>query len=290
MIAAVWEIDVMRGGFPLIPSVLAAAVALAAGLWPALRVTALDGLDGAKTMRETSAVFADRTWEKPAPGSYTPPAAPADGLPPAISRIETQDKVVFLTIDDGYDYDAEFVRIVREEKVPIMTFLTTTYVPQHGPYFWALKHAGSAMENHTVRHPNLPGLGYEGQKAQICGASDTIEQSYGRRPTLFRPPFGAYNDLTRKAVGKCGMKAVIMWSAEYCNGTTSCSPTKKLDDFVRGDGGTGYRPGDIILMHYRAGLGGQFAKLLASIREAGFRPAALQEYLPEALGGNASMP
>ncbi|MCD0450888.1 polysaccharide deacetylase family protein [Actinocorallia sp. API 0066] len=273
----------MRGGFPLLSSAVAVALALAAGVWPTVRVAALGGPDAAEITAQ--ARIPDQTWPTPAKGSYTVPQPADDGLPPVLTKIETQEKVVFLTIDDGYEYDAEFVQIVRDRKVPILTFLTSTYISQHGPYFWALQHAGSRMENHSVSHPNLPSLGPEGQKQQVCGASDTIEQQYGRRPTLFRPPFGSYNDITKQVVKDCGMKSILLWSAEYYNGTTS--PQGVRDAFVRGDGGTGFKPGDIVLMHYRKGLAQQMTTILGWIEEQGFKPAALENYLPESLGGNA---
>ncbi|WP_123670327.1 polysaccharide deacetylase family protein [Actinocorallia herbida] len=273
----------MRGGFPLLSSAVAVALAVAAGVWPSIRSAALGGPDAAEV--RAAAVIPDQDWTLPAKGSYTLPAASADGLPPVITNIETQDKVVFLTIDDGYEYDAEFVKIIRERKVPILTFLTTSYIPMHGPYFWALKNAGSQMENHTVNHANLPGLDAEGQKKEICGASDAIEQQYARRPAIFRPPFGAFNDTTKQVAKECGLKSIILWSAEYYNGTTS--PQGVPDAFARGDGGQGFKPGDIILMHYRKGLAKQMTTMLGWIEEQGFKPAALENYLPVSLGGNA---
>ncbi|MDX6743110.1 polysaccharide deacetylase family protein [Actinocorallia sp. A-T 12471] len=273
----------MRGGFPLLSSAVAVALAVAAGAWPSIRTVAYGGPDAAEVT--AAAKIPDQVWATPAKGSYTPPAGSTDGLPPVVTKIETQEKVVFLTIDDGYEYDEEFVRIVREQKVPILTFLTSSYIAGHGPYFWALKNAGSQMENHSVSHANLPALGPEGQKKEVCGASDAIEQQYGRRPTIFRPPFGAYNDITKQVVKDCGMKSIILWSAEYYNGTTS--PQGVRDAFVRGDGGTGFKPGDIVLMHYRKGLAQQMTTILGWINEQGYKPAALENYLPESLGGNA---
>ncbi|WP_460302553.1 polysaccharide deacetylase family protein [Actinocorallia aurea] len=264
-------------------SAVAAALAVAAGVWPSVRSAAYGGPEAAEV--RAAATIADQGWPVPKKGSYTPPAPAADGLPPVITSIETQEKVVFLTIDDGYEYDAEFVKIIRDQKVPILTFLTSSYIPMHGPYFWALKNAGSQMENHTTTHANLPGLGPEGQKEQICGASEAIEQQYARRPTIFRPPFGAYNDITKQVAKDCGLKSIILWSAEFYNGTTS--PQGVADAFVRGDGGEGFKPGDIILMHYRKGLAGQMATMLGWIKEQGFKPAALENYLPVSLGGNA---
>lgn len=39
-------------------------------------------------------------------------------------------------------------------------------------------------------------------------------------------------------------------------------------------------------MHYRKGLAHQFQMILGWIRQAGFRPAAVENYLPKSLGGN----
>ncbi|MEO5874200.1 MAG: polysaccharide deacetylase family protein [Streptosporangiaceae bacterium] len=275
----------MRGRFPLISCLTAVVLGLGAGVWPSIRAEAFHRPDPKKMASATASAFADKKWPAPTPGTWTVPPASADGLPPVISRIATQEKVVFLTIDDGYEYDAEFVGIVRREQVPILTFLTTSYLPKHGPYFWAMKHAGSPIENHTVSHPNMVTLSAEGQQKEICDASASIEKAYGRRPTIFRAPFGSSNDVTRQAAKACGIKSLLFWTAEFYNGTKS--PRGTPDDFQRGDGATGFKPGDIVLMHYRKGLAGQFTTLLGWIRAAGFTPAAIENYLPVSLGGNA---
>jgi peptidoglycan/xylan/chitin deacetylase (PgdA/CDA1 family) len=202
-----------------------------------------------------------------------------------ISRITTKDKVVFLTIDDGYEYDPEFVNLVRKNRVPILTFLTSTYVKGQGQYFWAMRNAGSQMENHTVNHPNMAIQSPEKRKQEICEASDTIAKQYGRRPQIFRPPFGSYNQTTRQMAKECGIKSLLLWSAEFYNGTSG--PGVGFNGFARGDGGKGFRPGDIVLMHYRKGLAQQFQMILTWIKQQGFRPAAVENYLPKSLGGNA---
>ncbi|GLZ10568.1 hypothetical protein Acsp04_08030 [Actinomadura sp. NBRC 104425] len=274
----------MRGKLPVAATVAAGVLGVAAGTWPTVRAAA--GGDPGPSMRnQLAAVVADQQWPAPRPGSWTPPQPAPDGLPPVIDHITTNDKVVFLTIDDGYEYDAEFVRLVRTRKVPIMTFLTTRYVDGHGQYFWALRNAGSRMENHTISHPDMRTLGPEAQRREICEASQTIARQYGRRPEIFRPPFGSYNKTTREVAKQCGIKALLLWSAEYYNGTTG--PGVGYDGFARADGGKGFKPGDIILMHYRKGLAKQFETILGWIRQQGYRPAAVENYLPRSLGGNA---
>ncbi|KAB2343047.1 polysaccharide deacetylase family protein [Actinomadura rudentiformis] len=274
----------MLGKMPVIATLVAGGLGVAAGAWPVVRAPA--GGDTGPSMRsQLAAVLSDQQWATPKPGSWTMPKPAPDGLPPVLRKIETQDKVVFLTIDDGYEYDAEFVNLVRKEKVPILTFLTSRYVKGQGQYFWALRNAGSQMENHTVTHTPMVKLTPEGQRKEICDASDTITKQYGRRPQIFRPPYGSFNPATVQAAKQCGIKSILLWTAEFYNGTTS--PNGKRDDFQRGDGGTGFKPGDIILMHYRKGLADQFKMILGWIRAQGFRPAAVENYLPKSLGGNA---
>ncbi|WP_067462955.1 polysaccharide deacetylase family protein [Actinomadura macra] len=272
----------MRGKTPVIAMVAAGVIGVAAGGWPVVR--AQTGGSGPSMRTELSAALADQTWASPKPGSWTMPTPSPDGLPPVVSHIVTQERVVFLTIDDGYTYDAEFVNLVRKERVPIMTFLTSTYIKGQGQYFWAMRNAGSAMENHTVSHPNMATLSPEAQKKEICDSSTAIAGQYGRRPQIFRPPFGSFNETTRRVAKECGIKSVLLWSAEFYNGTSG--PGVGFNGFARGDGGKGFKPGDIVLMHYRKGLAQQFQMILGWIRQQGFRPAAVQNYLPVSLGGN----
>ncbi|MBA9006550.1 MULTISPECIES: polysaccharide deacetylase family protein [Thermomonospora] len=277
----------MRGKIPLVACLVAAVLGVGAGTGPEVRTQAAADTDPA-LRDDLTALLADREWPRPKPGTWTVEQA-ADiprGAVPTIRRINTKDKVVFLTIDDGYEYDPEFVRIVRERRIPIMTFLTTTYVKGQGQYFWALRRAGSRMENHTVDHPALNTLPLEAQRQQICGASAAIAQQYGRRPVFLRPPFGAMNELTQQAAKDCGIKLIMLWNTEFYNGTTG--PGVGFNGFARGDGqGRGFQPGDIVLMHYRKGLAQQMQMILGWIEQQGFRAAAIENYIPRSLGGNA---
>ncbi|MFI0349705.1 polysaccharide deacetylase family protein [Actinomadura sp. 9N407] len=275
----------MRGTMPVVATLAAGVIGIAAGTWPTVRAQASGGQDGPSIQAQLDSVLADKQWATPKPGSWTPPVAAPDGLPPVISRITTQEKVVFLTIDDGYEYDAEFVNLVRKEQVPIMTFLTSRYVKGQGQYFWAMRNAGSVMENHTVNHLNMALQTPEKQKQEICQSSDTIAQQYGRRPQILRPPFGSMNETTRKMAKECGIKSILLWSAEFYNGTNG--PGVGFNGFARGDGGKGFKPGDIVLMHYRKGLAEQLKMILTWIRQQGYKAAAVENYLPKSLGGNA---
>ncbi|MFI6454380.1 polysaccharide deacetylase family protein [Streptosporangium amethystogenes] len=225
----------------------------------------------------------------PRPGEVGVIPRPGDGLPPVISSIPTRRKVVFLTIDDGWEQDPGFVAQVRDQRIPVAAFVTRDAVEARGAtdptaqggrflgagkwrYVRDLRDAGATIENHTLTHPNLPALGYEGQKAEICGTSTLIRRHTGTAPTLFRPPFGNHNTLTRRAAKACGIDALLLWTATVQPGGKIAYqvPDKKL------------RPGDVLLLHFRPNLARDFKVLVAKIRRRGFELGNLDAYLKAA--------
>ncbi|GAA0431864.1 hypothetical protein Acor_03910 [Acrocarpospora corrugata] len=204
-------------------------------------------------------------------------------LPPVISSIPTARKVVFLTIDDGWEQDPGFARQVRDRRIPITVFAMRDAVEAKGPidpsaaggryvgaggwsYFQDL---GAPVENHTLTHPNLRALGFDGQKAEICGASRAIKRRMGVRPALFRPPFGNYNTDTLRAAKACGIETVLLWTASVQPGGKIAyqTPDKKL------------HPGDILLLHFRPHLSRDFRILVNKIERRGFELGNLAAYL-----------
>jgi hypothetical protein len=93
------------------------------------------------------------------------------------------------------------------------------------------------------------------------------QQQYGRRPTLFRPPGGAYSNVMRKAVADAGLKAIITWEAKANAG--------QMDYQV----GNVLRPGDIVLMHFRPEFAADFAAFRQAQLAAGLEVVLLEEFL-----------
>jgi hypothetical protein len=159
---------------------------------------------------------------------------------PVLSRILTDKPVVFLGIDDGLVQSPEAQNWLTSHKLPFTLFLEDDLVKKNYDYFRSLQNAGMTIEDHTITHPDLTTLSLDQQKAEICGEADRFQAAFGARPTLFRPPYGSYNEITRQAAADCGMKALIIWHAKANGGSIQFQ-----------DGNTDFLPGDIILMHFR---------------------------------------
>ncbi|MCY0932925.1 polysaccharide deacetylase family protein [Streptomyces sp. H34-S4] len=230
----------------------------------------------------------DRAYEKwglSAPLQYAPkpvfkPLIPPGkpGQAPILNRIPVpaDDKVVFLTFDDGAEKDPEFLRMAADLKLPISMFLTDKIASVDYGHFEQLRDNGSnsTINNHTLSHLKMRTLSFAEQKREICGQQVRLEKRFGTKPTLFRPPYGNYNDDTLKAAHQCGITQVLLWRASM-----------QIHDFQYAEG-SGLQPGDIILAHFR---GPKHMKgttetqmvtaMLQRIQEQGFRIGRVEDYL-----------
>lgn len=191
-----------------------------------------------------------------------------DGLAPVLTKIPTEQKVVFLTIDDGAVKRDSDLALLEANGIKASLFLANTFVAGEPQFYKKYTAAGHLIENHTMSH-NLGfiNLSYEDQKAEICGMADFEEQQYGRRPVFFRPPGGPYTLATRQAVAACGLKAIVDWETKANAG--------HMDYQV----GAGLRPGDIVLMHFRPEFPQDLAAFLAAQKAAGLKVVLLEDYL-----------
>ncbi len=191
------------------------------------------------------------------------------GLVPVISQVKTTDRVVFLTIDDGYAKDPAFKDYVVANKIPLTMFLVSQAAAAKPSFFSSIATVkGSSIQNHGVNHSSLRTLSAAGQRKQICGNAATEKKLFGKAPTLVRPPYGAYNQTTRSVAYQCGMKALVLWSASM--------PSSKL---YYGSG-TKLKPGDIILIHFRPTDGVKnMKKLLGIINAANLQIGSLTDYV-----------
>ncbi|WP_432991063.1 polysaccharide deacetylase family protein [Dactylosporangium sp. CA-233914] len=201
---------------------------------------------------------------RPAPKPVTVPAGSSAGW---YSAIPTDQPVAFITIDDGWTRVPQALPLLQAAHVPVTLFLEINAIKADPGYFTRLEQAGAVIEAHTISHPELKGKSYAVQKHEICGSADQLATLYGRRPVLFRPPFGDKDATTLSVVHECGMKAAFFWRETTDKG------------IVRYQTGQTVKPGDILLMHFRPAFVDDFLAVLQAIANAGLTPALLEDYI-----------
>ncbi|MFB7452285.1 polysaccharide deacetylase family protein [Streptomyces sp. NPDC056194] len=236
-------------------------------------------------------VLAAKKWglakpplEAPAPPAVKPKITTrkgfetdGEGLPPVFTTVPTKQKVVFLTIDDGAEKDPQLLKMMKELRIPYSAFLSDYVVNDDYGYFAKMQkseESGVALNNHTLHHRYLPALSYSEQKREICGMQDVIGKQFGKRPTLFRPPYGNYNEDTLTAAKSCGIKAVPLWAAEAFP-----------DHMEWREWDRDLHPGDIVLTHFRGKedwkgtMPDMIRRVMNVITSKGYAVAKLEDYV-----------
>ncbi|MCX4982889.1 polysaccharide deacetylase family protein [Streptomyces sp. NBC_00572] len=252
---------------------------------------ALDAYVARVHKQRTARVLAAKKWglAKPPLEAPAPPAAKpkittrkgfetdGEGLPPVFTTVPTKQKVVFLTIDDGAEKDPELLRMMNELRIPYSAFLSDYVVKDDYGYFARMQksqESGVSLHNHTLNHRYLPGLSYKQQKREICGMQDVIEKRFGKRPPLFRPPYGNYNEDTLRAAKSCGVKAVPLWASEAFP-----------DHMEWREWDRDLHPGDIVLTHFRGkrdwkgSMPDMIRRVMNVITAKGYAVAKLEDYV-----------
>jgi peptidoglycan/xylan/chitin deacetylase (PgdA/CDA1 family) len=202
--------------------------------------------------------------QAPAP---TPVAVPAAGPAPEYRRVPTLDHVVFLTIDDGMVRDPAVLDFLEANHIPFSAFPTMGPVNEDPAFWQRVQSIGGTIEGHTLNHPDLFKTSAAQMRQEVCGPLDPFQTTFGRRPTLFRPPFGNSNAAVRSTARQCGYRAVVLWMGSTNNGKLTMQEPGPL------------KPGDIILMHWRKDLLDNLHDVVARCQQDGFTIARLEDYL-----------
>jgi peptidoglycan/xylan/chitin deacetylase (PgdA/CDA1 family) len=201
-------------------------------------------------------------WDQP-PSSAPLPTDPEAA--PVVTRVDTADPVVFLTIDDGLTRSIAARQAFVELGIPASLFLVDRPMRDAAAWFGGLP--GTVVESHTRTHPDLRTLDEAGQRTEICGNAELVESTHRRRPVLFRPPYGSYDAGTQRAAAACGMRAIVLWQVTVRGDVVGFREVPQL------------RPGDIILMHFRPSFVQELHLIRDRVQAAGLRFALLEDYL-----------
>ncbi|MGI5402351.1 polysaccharide deacetylase family protein [Streptomyces sp. CA-135486] len=197
-----------------------------------------------------------------------------ESLPPVFTTVPVKEKIVFLTIDDGAEKDPALLRMMNDLQIPYSAFLSDYLIDDNYDYFKQMQDHGVALQNHTLNHRYLPGLSYTQQKREICGQEAKLEKRYGKRPPLFRPPYGNYNRDTLRVARSCGVKAVPLWAAEAFP-----------DHMEWREWDRDLHPGDIILTHFRGRhdwkgtMPDMIRRVMKTVTDKGYAVARLEDYV-----------
>jgi len=196
-----------------------------------------------------------------------------------IRKINTSNKVVALTFDDG-DYSGNLSRIVQilSENDALGTFfLTGLGVEAHPELIRNILAQGHTIGNHSYSHPLFTNLSTLQMKDQLDRLEVSMQRITGQSTKpFFRPPYGDYNPTVLKTVGDVGYSKTITWNIDPLDwkGISADEITKSVLQNIS--------PGSIVLMHASSGAVNTPAALpniISNLKASGYKMVTLPELL-----------
>lgn len=173
------------------------------------------------------------------------PRGLAQAAVPVLSHSKTNDKVIALTFDDGWDSNAcEKVRLIlADHEVQATIFPVASWADGHQSVIQRFLADGHELGNHSMTHPKLTMLSLAQQEQELSEAHAILAKLGGQQLTdFFRPPYGSYNQNTLKAAAKLGLRPVT-WSIDSWDWRDI--PVQQVVKRTLESA----RPGRVILMH-----------------------------------------
>jgi peptidoglycan/xylan/chitin deacetylase (PgdA/CDA1 family) len=202
---------------------------------------------------------------------------------------------IALTFDDGPGpYTPQLLNVLEHEHVRATFFVIGRMLRYFGASTVREIEDGDVIGDHTETHPMLAQLSAHEQREQLFEQILRVEVLGGKRPTLFRPPYGSFNAATLRQL-KALHLLMVLWSADtgdYQQPGVPAIVERAL---------TAAKPGAIILMHDGGGTRTEtieaLPQIIKGLRAKGYDlvtvpqlllddPPAAGEALPGGLAGD----
>jgi peptidoglycan/xylan/chitin deacetylase (PgdA/CDA1 family) len=198
---------------------------------------------------------------------------------PAVRSGGAHGNEVALTFDDGPGpYTQQLVATLDKLGVHATFFAIGSQEQYFSAGTLAEIKSGDAIGDHTETHPMMASLSAHDQYEELFDQMAQIEVLGGRRPRLFRPPYGSFNATTFHELHHLRL-LMILWSvdtADYTLPGVSAIVHTAL---------AGAKPGAIILMHDGGGNRSETIAALPAIvkglRKRGLRPVTVPQLLKD---------
>ncbi|MBR5301786.1 MAG: polysaccharide deacetylase family protein [Clostridia bacterium] len=161
-----------------------------------------------------------------------------------VYNVDTQEKVLSISFDAawGRANTEEILNILDRYDVKTTFFLVGFWAEKHPDLVRELVARGHEIGNHSATHPHMNSLTRAQMAEELRRCSNLVQSITGTPTTLFRPPYGEYNDDVVRVSREMGYECV-QWNVDSLD-------WKNLgkENMVR-QCTKSVNPGDIVLFH-----------------------------------------
>ena len=164
-----------------------------------------------------------------------------------VYSVERSDKRLAISFDAawGNEDTQTLIDILNRYGVRATFFVVGDWAEKYPESVKALAEAGNEVMNHSSSHAHFSSLSSEQIREDLSACNEKISALTGVTPSLFRCPYGEYDDHVIQTVEAMGMTAV-QWDVDSLDwkGITSEEISRRVLQNVR--------PGSIVLFHNAA--------------------------------------
>ena len=198
-----------------------------------------------------------------------------------IWEVMTEQKAVAITFDDGPNstYTPEILDLLKKYHAKATFFVIGAHVKSHPEIAKREVAEGHELANHTFHHPlQVKRLSTEQIKKELLLNQEAVYKATGKRPTLFRPPGGYYDERVVNAAIEKGY-TVVIWSWDL---NTQDYRKQNVDRMVNKIVSNVHN-GGIILLHDHGGNRSHtiqaLEKVLPELQQKGYKFVTVSELI-----------
>lgn len=189
--------------------------------------------------------------------------------------VETSKPKVAFTMNCAWNADDidSILETLSKHNIKITFFMVGDWVDKYPEAVKKISDAGHEIANHSDGHKHVNNLSLEENENEIKLCSEKIEKITGKKTTLYRGPYGEYNNIVIQAAEN-QKHITIQWSLDTLDykGLTGDEMWARLNDKIKN--------GDIILSHNGTEhTADSLDKLLTNIKEKGFQVVTVSDLI-----------
>lgn len=175
---------------------------------------------------------------------FTSTGTHADERQLPIYCVESGDKRIAVTFDVAWENSntQQLIDILKENDAKATFFVTGDWCDRYADDVKLFYDAGHAVENHSDQHPHVAGININDLINDTKECSRKIKMITGEEPTLYRAPYGEFDNNLLTTIDGLGLKT-IQWDVD------SIDWKKPSAEQIKKRILKNVKPGSILLFH-----------------------------------------
>ena len=189
----------------------------------------------------------------------------------------SEEKVLYLTFDCGYEYDnltSDILDTLKEKNVPAAFFCTLDHIKSEPELIARMIKEGHIVGNHSTTHPSFADISRNEMAEEIETTENYLRENFGYCARYFRFPAGEYTENALDLVASLGYVSVF-WSVAYDDWNTESIKGK---DYAVDTVTSRFHDGAIILLHSVSHDNAEaLGEIIDTAREQGYEFRSLEQ-------------